>query len=265
MARFAKQFFLRLIEPYTRTLGRDILRGHVASTSSERARTPRATLLARLHARESIRAGRTACAGCRALLNDFRPERFHGRHVCGDDGDLNLEGGYDDHSSEDVGEVGVDVELVENDQAEHGNQNCNASKCDDRYYLDFASECHVQFPDGVDGKYEDEDVGSDVLVLGQSVEIRCQTAAYQECRNEEGNELTDTLCLWMSGWVEECIQRDALEAGEQPICESEYQIKSHGEIHPAPECDFSREAKVEEEKRHFDNAMSEHVVYLFDK
>jgi len=73
-----------------------------------------------------------------------------------------------------------------------------------------------------------------------------QAAAYQECWNEERDKLTDALCPGVSGWVEEGIQWDALEAGNQPVREGEHHVESHGHIHPAAECGFWREAKVEQ-------------------
>lgn len=58
--------------------------------------------------------------------------------------------------------------------------------------------------------------------------------------------MTDALCPGVSSGVKEGIQWDALEAGNQPIGEGEHHIESHGHIHPAAECGFRREAKVEQ-------------------
>lgn len=246
LARLAEQFLLRLVAPGIRALDRKVLGRHVAADPSELARS---MLLAGLHAGKSVRARWTAGAGPRAFSDHFRPERLDGRHVRGDDGDFDLESGDDDHSPEDVGEVGVDVELVEDDQAEHGDQDCDSSEPDDSYHSDFASGCHVKFPDRMDGKYEDEDVGGNVLELGQSVEVfvhHTPMPTYQECWDEEHDQVADALCLGVGGWVEEGIQGDALEAGDQPVGNCEHDIEAHGHIHPAAERGFPRETKVEE-------------------
>lgn len=246
LARLAEQLLLRLVAPGIRALGRKVLGRDVAADPSELTRS---MLLAGLHARESVRARRTAGAGRRAFSDHSRPERLDGRHIRGDDGDFDLEGGDDDHSPEDVGEVGVDVELVEDDQAEHGDQDRDPSESDDGYHSDFASGGHVKLPDRMDGKDEDEDVGGDVLELGQSVERfvhQTQMATYQERWDEERDEVAEALCLGVGGWVEEGIQGDALEAGDQPVGDCEHDIEGHGQIHPAAERGFPRETKVEE-------------------